>query len=1359
MIFKVKDVNDQTPKFSADSYVAKVALDATVESQVLLVVATDLDSGDNGRVVYNITRGNDEGAFKIDPDTGVVKVKKSLTTVSASRFTLEVEAKDKGNPALRKLSNVQLDVFLPDGPPKFVVKPVVQEVTEGIKANNKVMVVKAAASEALTYEIISGNEDGLFRIVPSTGEILVTRELDYEQARERRLVIRVMDTRDRSDQVTVILQIKNINDNAPKFPGEAGGFVERKVEDNFQIGDAVARLSAFDGDAGDTITYTLSSDAQSSFSIDKNGFLIAKKPRKDFSSPVTFQLTAKDSGSPPRESKVEVQLVLVSYRPEQEPVREYIREDKEVGSVVAIVPRYFPGGTLSIIYPRKSNFTVDNSGRVRMTASFDFEAKQFYTLTVREQEPAPLSRTNDVDVEINVIDINDNKPKMKMVDYFGRVNTNSRPGTSAYQLKAEDKDGGLSGRIGYQMVSRGIPFAINPLTDVVETGGVLQDRGGYNVTLIGFDFGIPRQFGDSVYLDIKTVNFKPQFSDSSYKFEVFENDLPGKVIGVVNATSASGARLGFSIVQGDSDNKFSIGSTGKLTVNSMLDRETKAINNLKVRTTEQIPRGYSNDVDVQILVRNANEHYPYFSKLVYERSIDEGVGAGAAVLRAVAYDCDCPACACPRGELTYSLEGTSLFKIDKVTGDISVGDSPLDYGTRRQHLFKVVVKDFGEKKFSSRSFVRLTIQNVNDEKPKFHKREYSVGIAEDAPTNKALAAILARDVDGDSANYSITSGNGGNIFNINPTTGVLSLRQSVQGKQTQYSLQVRATDPGNRGRYDEVRVVVNIEDINDNRPSFTVCPPTVTVKENQPRGERVTQVTAVDKDRGRNGEVEYKLGTGGERLFEINNSTGLITTITSLDRETEDRHTLIVQAEDGGHGRNEAERLLSYCIIEVKVDDMNDNYPVFFTRKYFGSVFQKAALGTTALTVSASDADIGNNQKVVYSLVGSNDKFKVDGATGIITTIADLSNFQQTVLLKIKASNQATPTNAAKTSLSETTVEINVENQQPPKFQPNSIYNAAIKEDVKVGTSVVTVKAVSQVDSQNVISYRLVKSYPDAEQKFQVHPGTGVISTASALNFEQQNSYKLQIRARENINNLYATCTVNITLEGVNNDTLTFKLEEYSARVPENAVGDFNVITVKADDRDTGFSGQVIYSLDASQDFRIFSSNGTIFTKTSFDREVQKSHNVLATATDRGSPSLTAKVAVSVAIVDQNDKPPVFAQRKYEGTVQEDAPKDTSIRDLTATDADIGDNARLDYFISGGDQSQLFRMETVYSPRNIGILYLDGKLDFESKSTYTIKVTATDRKNSDTVDVVITVSKSSIVARNLLLRIILRMLD
>ena len=100
--------------------------------------------------------------------------------------------------------------------------------------------------------------------------------------------------------------------------------------------------------------------------------------------------------------------------------------------------------------------------------------------------------------------------------------------------------------------------------------------------------------------------------------------------------------------------------------------------------------------------------------------------------------------------------------------------------------------------------------------------------------------------------------------------------------------------------------------------------------------------------------------------------------------------------------------------------------------------------------------------------------------------------------------------------------------------------------------------------------YSFVKSNPEGEQKFQIDPSSGNITTASTLDYEQAKEYRLQFRATDITTNLYATCVVIIALIDVNDDTPTFKQEEYTARVPENAAVDFNVITIEADDRDTG---------------------------------------------------------------------------------------------------------------------------------------------------------------------------------------------
>lgn len=166
----VLDQNDNFPIFASSLYRGKVALDANVGTSVIQVRASDLDSSSNGEIEYSLIQGNEEEGFQIN-NQGVISVKKPLTTVEKEKFKIRVQASDKGEVPKKGYANVEIIIFLPDGPPKFVVSPVIVNVTEGVPANSRVAGVKAATSEALTYTIIGGNADGMFTINPSTGEV------------------------------------------------------------------------------------------------------------------------------------------------------------------------------------------------------------------------------------------------------------------------------------------------------------------------------------------------------------------------------------------------------------------------------------------------------------------------------------------------------------------------------------------------------------------------------------------------------------------------------------------------------------------------------------------------------------------------------------------------------------------------------------------------------------------------------------------------------------------------------------------------------------------------------------------------------------------------------------------------------------------------------------------------------------------------------------------------------------------------------------------------------------------------------------------------------------------------------------
>lgn len=1334
----VEDVNDESPTFSAASYRAKVSLDAKVNDYVVQVTATDLDSGSNGQKVYSIVSGNEEGAFVINRENGLISVGKSLTTVAADKFTLKVKAEDRGTPPRSNQVDVEINVYLPDGPPKFVVSPVYVNVTEGLAANQRVAVAKAATSEALQYEITSGNTNEMFKINPSTGVILTTRTLDYEEESKYRLEILARDTRDRRAQVVVILSILNINDNAPLFPGEVQGQIDRKVAGPFAKGVVVTRLVAIDKDKGDSVIYELSpASVLDNFKIDKDGQLIAKNNLANIPSPYRFKITARDNGSPKQVHAVDVRMVFVNYRPKQQPVRALVPENIPVNSVITRVPKYFPSGEFSIVFPEKTNFTIDNSGYVRITSPLDFEKQAFHLITVREKQTAG-KLTNDLDVEITVLDLNDNAPYFTMKSTLGRVNKNARAGANVFQLSARDHDSASNGLIGFQLLPGGTPLTINPFTRKIEVGRGLSASRFYP-RIIPFDFGTPHSNGSAATIDVETSQTPPIFSKTSYKFSVFERAPIGKSIGNIDARSVSGARLKYTIIQGNTDDHFIVKDNGDVLVNSRLDfKNPPSMFNLKVQATEQIPDGLFSEIGVQIDVTNANDFHPYFEQLVYKVTISESIGLGSVIKTVKVHDCDCPSgCKCKPGYIKFSLEPKGSFSIDEDTGQILLART-LDYETSKKHLLKVTAADRGQVVYKAVSFVVVTVTNANDNVPVFKKNDYEFSITEDAETNKPLAAVVAKDGDGDKVSFSLVSGISNFVVDIN--SGVLKLSSSLPlgSDKTEYTITIRAKDPGNQ--YSDVRARINIEHKNTQRPRFTVCPTnpiTAKVQENLPKDQPIIKVVADDSDKGRHGDIEYSLvPVGGQNFFSINNRTGELFTTTSLDREKQKTYTVIIRAEDGGHGKIPEERLLTYCFLPVEIVDVNDNFPKFITRTYHGSIQNNKPVGTSVLTVSATDADSGSNAEVVYSLKSFSDKFTIDSQTGEIKTSADLSGIESKEFLTVIASNkQAVQGSPSDDRDRETTVEIYISSKAPPACQSNP-FRASIDEALKTGSRVLQV--VATTGSGANIRYSPVKANIDVDEKFSVSP-SGLVTTASQLDYEilpeNDKNFKLQVRAQEDGTNLFSTCDVVIELKDVNDDKPTFDLGSYDARVLENAPTGTTVMKLIAKDRDQGEAGKVSYDLkldDNSQFFTIESTTGVIKTKASFDRERKDKYSIVVIARDNGVPRLSEEVTVRILVVDENDQPPKFNQTLYLASVPENAPRGTIILQLNAVDLDVGDNAKLEFFISGGDSSGFFAMETVTSGgKRYGILVVDGKLDYETKMAYSLQVSATDGRTSD----------------------------
>lgn len=179
-------------------------------------------------------------------------------------------------------------------------------------------------------------------------------------------------------------------------------------------------------------------------------------------------------------------------------------------------------------------------------------------------------------------------------------------------------------------------------------------------------------------------------------------------------------------------------------------------------------------------------------------------------------------------------------------------------------------------------------------------------------------------------------------------SGVISLT-NLQNfpDNTHYQLNVSVSD----GVYTSFsRVKIEILPENRHNPVFAQPQIEVRIQENQPRGTFVTKVVATDEDFGAFGEVYYYIPSEMMReFFEMNKTTGVMSTKKKLDRESRKLFEVPVAAFDYG-GRP------GYLTVRVRVGDENDNPPVFQLFEYKAAIYGNLTTNSVFMKVSPSQS-------------------------------------------------------------------------------------------------------------------------------------------------------------------------------------------------------------------------------------------------------------------------------------------------------------------------------------------------------------------------------------------------------------------
>ena len=266
----------------------------------------------------------------------------------------------------------------------------------------------------------------------------------------------------------------------------------------------------------------------------------------------------------------------------------------------------------------------------------------------------------------------------------------------------------------------------------------------------------------------------------------------------------------------------------------------------------------------------------------------------------------------------------------------------------------------------------VTVTGVNDA-PVLDPASGTVD--ENAANGTVVTTVTSSDVEGNTVTYSITAGNTGGAFAIDPSSGEITVASSaVVDFETNpsFTLTMQATDDGTPNQSDNVDVVITVVDVNE---APIVDADIFTVADDSGPGTAVGTVTFTDPDAGQTQNFAITAGnTGG--AFALDPATGAITLAAPVDFETTPSYSLTVEVTDDG-----TPALTGSATITVNVANVNEAPSI--TAPAFMSAVRDVPVVVGGISVA--DPDAGD---IELTLAVDDGALTVDpGVIGPFTTI------------------------------------------------------------------------------------------------------------------------------------------------------------------------------------------------------------------------------------------------------------------------------------------------------------------------------------------------------------------------------------
>ena len=1383
----IVDSNDHPPSLAEAEYVFAHPENEPVSAFVGNITATDEDSGLNGELTFSISFNgsslcSEDLPFqveKISDTTATIRTCLSLDYEMRAYYTFTVEVCDSAPIAMCTSAAVRVNVTdRNDNPPVFPAAPYTATIPETDSSLLTLFVVQlevidedSPANSISMFTILTpGTPFGVRNPTSTTAEVFVQSPLlvDYE-AGPREYVVEVQaintpaDPRDetQSANTTVIITVTDENDNPPRIFAP----LQFEVRENEPAGTVIGCVNATDADSGDNaeLWYYLGDRASpvsctpdTPFQINITTGCITSCETLDYElfSFYTFTVTVCDRGSPELCSNATIRVDVVDLNDNapvyaEDPFVVGVDENTPVGETVLVVTSTDADSPLNsaILYEfvnTSAPFALrSGSNEVYYTGTeqLDYEGStRTYILHLRGTNPPRFADDEtfivDVAITINVVDRNDHPPVFDTNAADVSINEHSAIGLVVYALDTSDMDTLPNSGVRYVILESGLPFAINGSNVVVSDSSAIDydppnsvrnyvltiqavnepaaidDETQYanfslTINVLDINDNAPECLGPSTFL-------LPEDSEVSFQLRrIMATDIDSGLNGQDGLVFSREMGSGSGDPLCSFDLPFRIDpDSGFISICTSLDYERIRFYDLNITICDSGLPQLCSECPLTIFVMDINDNAPVINPPT-EFSVNETTSVGDIVGCINATDEDSG----QNAVLSYTAIGNQCgiaipFAVNVSTGCIEVCVS-LDFESTRQYTFDVNVTDSGSEVLSAVASITITVVNENDHVPVITSPNVAYVVEEQA--DAFVINVTAIDIDAhphNSFTFELVD-NAGGRFRIGATTGTVETTAALDREnQSSYMIVIQVSDATLSSSQ---TLTVFLVDINDNDPVYLGNTSFIFME------EILFEVVLLfeDADNGTNALLSF---TVSDSRFAIN-SDGVLRNRVPLDRDPLTSGSpsvlVLVTATDGG----EPQRNLTVSIVIVLLD-INDNAPIALP-PYSAEIVDGAVVGDVVLTVSAVDADTGDNAEIVFAIGDDSNTFLINETTGVITLNQDIiltSSSVESLTLVVNISDSGIPLQVSQQVYTFFII------SSIPLFSER-LYIFTVPENSLDFAITPPLRAMDRDNdpSNDEFVYSILTVTPyDTGFRIVSNGDQGTLFTPTDyFDFEDSARFELAIGvSRVNMTDIIDNTTiVRVEVVDLNDNPPRLSPPNIVATLPENAANGTIVGTAVGIDFDTGVNGQLTYNHSGEgASYFVFDADGNFIVANSdlIDFETDMNFTFSYEACDGGSPRHCSEPgSVNITVVNVDDLPPRFDPSVYTRAIAEDFPLNTVILYVSYSDPDTPQEG---VTLSLSPPQTLFQIAQVSG----ALMTTNVSLDHEVSNFHAFSIIATD---------------------------------